>query len=373
MMQRDNTFSICKAIGIIMMVAYHAGMPTYTARFVNEFIMPLFFMASGYFFSTKYLDDEATFIKKRLKGLYVPFIKWSAIFLILHNLMFTCGLLSEQVGNATGGVTHPYSWHVFQQRLWNILFSMSGYDEFLCGAYWFFRALLVASIAYLVMFKLLTSLAKHFNKTWQPFTIPIIICISTLLIAAWQTAEGLKITTLIQGGYRDIMGVFFIGCGYLFRQARERYHINIANTAILLATTAIFSVYAPAGMVYHATFETFMKLPVPAVCGTLAIYNISWWIDKKDIPGKRFLIYCGNNTVYILLLHFVAFKVASMAKILYYGLEANQMGAFPVIKNQSPTDLFWIVYTVCGTGIPLLGIYLYRKISSKIAYRKDAS
>lgn len=364
-MQRDNTFSICKAIGIILMVIYHAGGPSYFTRFAYEFIMPLFFMASGYFFNTKYLSDEATFVKKRLKGLYVPFVKWSVVFLILHNLMFTVGILSEQVGNATGGVTHPYTWHVFQQRLWNIFLSMSSYDEFLCGAYWFFRALLVASIAYLVLYKLLVAITKRWYKDNDSIAFPLSICMIAILLAAWQTAEGLRITTLVQGGYRDIMGVFFIGCGNVFRLLRSRYKVNIITTLCLLAITVGFSIYAPTGMVYNASFETFIKLPIPAICGTLAIYNISWWMDKKNIWGKQFWIFCGNNTLYILLFHFVAFKIASILKILCYGLDWKQLGAFPFIPAPPQSDGFWIVYTICGIGIPLLGIYIQKLYSAR--------
>ena len=361
-MQRDNTFSVLKAFGIILMVMVHAGCPSPLSRFANEMIMPLFFVAAGYFFSPKYLDDEVTFVKKRLKGLYVPFVKWSVVFLILHNLMFPAGLLSEQVGNATGGVTHPYSWHVFQQRLWNIVTAMSSYDEFLCGAYWFFRALLVASIAYLVLFRTGDILGQRLHRNWRPKTLPVALCGGSLLLVAWQTAEGLRVTTLVQGGYRDLLGLFFFSCGYMFHLFRDRYRVTVLATVLTGAVAWGFSVYAPSSMSYSATFEQFAKFPLPALCGTLMLYNLSWWIDKRNIAGKRFLVYCGNHTLYILLFHFVAFKLASLLKVLCYHLDMSQIAAFPVIQYKVQTDGFWLVYTLCGVGIPLLWIFFYQKI-----------
>ena len=128
------------------MVVGHSECPGALCAFIYEFHMPLFFITAGYFFSLRYLDDEAAFVKKRLKGLYVPFVKWSVVFLLLHNLMFDFGVMNEQYGNAGGGVTHPYTWHQIQQNLWNILTAMGGYDQFLNGAFWFFRGLLVASV-----------------------------------------------------------------------------------------------------------------------------------------------------------------------------------------------------------------------------------
>lgn len=136
---RDTTISIAKGIAIILMVIAHAEAPGWLCKFIFEFHMPLFFITAGYFFSLKYLDDEATFVKKRVKGLYVPFVKWAVFFLIIHNWMFDLGILNETFGNESGGVTHPYSWHQMQQNLWTIVTAMGGYDAFLCGAFWFFR------------------------------------------------------------------------------------------------------------------------------------------------------------------------------------------------------------------------------------------
>ena len=138
-MKRDTTISICKGIAIILMVIAHAEAPGWLCKFIFEFHMPLFFITAGYFFSLKYLNDEATFVWKRVKGLYWPFVKWSVFFLVIHNWMFDLGVLNEQYGNEAGGVLHPYSWHQMQQNLWNIVTAMGGYDAFLCGAFWFFR------------------------------------------------------------------------------------------------------------------------------------------------------------------------------------------------------------------------------------------
>ena len=145
-MKRDTTISIAKGIAIILMVIAHAEAPGWLCKFIFEFHMPLFFITAGYFFSTKYLHDEATFVKKRIKGLYIPFVKWAVFFLIIHNWMFDIGLLNEVYGNESGGVLHPWSWHQMQQNMWNIFTAMGGYDAFLCGAFWFFRGLFVASI-----------------------------------------------------------------------------------------------------------------------------------------------------------------------------------------------------------------------------------
>lgn len=99
---KNTVISICKGIAIILMVIGHANAPKFIHDFIYVFHMPLFFITAGYFFSRKYLDNPKVFLIKRFKGLYLPFLKWSVIFLFLHNLWFRFGLLNEQYGGSGG-------------------------------------------------------------------------------------------------------------------------------------------------------------------------------------------------------------------------------------------------------------------------------
>ena len=344
------------------MVIAHAEAPARLCRFIFEFHMPLFFITAGYFFSLKYLNDEATFIKKRVKGLYLPFVKWSVVFLLLHNLMFKIGVLNETFGNEMGGVTHPYTWHQMQQNLWNIFTAMAGYDAFLCGAFWFFRGLFVASILYLIIYKVLDSSIK--SDKWKK-AIPYLICIILLVLCGWKTYERLKVITLVQGGYRDMMGCFFFGCGFIFRQYAESYQALIKRyyaifwSSILFGIVVfVFSYYLTANMNWRSSYVQFLSLPVPALLGFLMTYNVSLLLDKKDNWFKRFLVYTGDHTLNIFIFHIVAYKTVSLLKIWYYGLDMQQIGCHMVIHDHSQEDLFWILYTIAGVGIPLAGTWL---------------
>jgi fucose 4-O-acetylase-like acetyltransferase len=366
-MKRDTTISICKAIAIILMVMGHAECPQAISTFIYEFHMPVFFITAGYFFSLKYIDDEAVFVKKRLKGLYIPFVKWSVFFLIIHNWMFDIGLLNEKYGNITGGVTHPYSFHQAQQNLWNIITAMGSYDQFLCGTFWFFRGLLVGSIVYLIVFKLLDNLLRKTkrNADFRTLAIPIAVCLIMLLIGAWKTGEGLKIVNLIQGGYREIMGTFFFGCGFLFRQLQQHYRVSLWSTLLCFGVVLLFARLSPACLDWRPSFRQFISFPLPAVCGFLMIYNVSSWLNRHNGIVKRFLVYCGNNTLYIFIFHIVSFKLVSIIKIVYYGLDYQQIGCHLVIHDHAKEDLFWILYTIAGVGVPLAWNYAYRKLKEQ--------
>ena len=382
-MKRDTTISICKGIAIILMVIAHAEAPGWLCKFIFEFHMPLFFITAGYFFSKKYVGDEASFVKKRVKGLYWPFVKWSVFFLLIHNWMFDIGILNETYGNEMGGVTHPYTSHQIQQNLWNIVTAMGGYDQFLCGAFWFFRGLFVASILYLVLFSSITSMAsmaRMASITRINTLPPYLICLTMLILCGWKTHEGLRVVTLVQGGYRDMMGCFFFGCGYIFRQHVESYRRMTSRHNAALWTTIIFafivflfSKYLTANMNWRSTYQQFLSLPIPALLGFLMTYNISGWIDRHEGHLKRFLVYTGNHTLNIFIFHIVAFKTVSLLKIWYYELDFRQIGCHMVIHDYSQQDLFWILYTVAGVGIPLGFTWLSEKIRRSLRARSASS
>ena len=375
-MKRDTVISICKGIAIILMVIAHAEAPGWLCRFIFEFHMPLFFITAGYFFSTRYLTDEATFVKKRIKGLYLPFVKWSVFFLIIHNWMFSLGILNERFGNEQGGVLHPWTAHQMQQNLWNIFTAMGGYDPFLCGAFWFFRGLFVASILYLIIYKVVNAaLLWWAGRSGTSFhrlerLTPYAVCLIMLLLCGWKTWEGLKVINLVQGGYRDMMGCFFFGCGFIFKQYADGYRQTIARHPILtlcstLACAAIvyfFAEHLTANMNWRSTFRQFLSLPIPAILGFLMTYNVSRWIDTHDNWLKRFLVYVGDHTLNIFVFHIVAYKVVSLVKIWYYGLDIRQIGCHMVIHEYSQQDCFWILYTIAGVGLPLAGTWIAGKV-----------
>lgn len=359
---RDTQFTIVKALAILCVVLSHAGISGWLFNFVFIFHVPVFFLCAGYFFRTKYLTDERTFIVHRVRGLYVPFLKWSVFFLVVHNLLFHIGLLSETYGNAAGGVTHPYTWHQFSQHLWSIVFNMSGYDQFLCGAFWFFRALLLASIGFLLLFKLLRRTEKLRDDTQVGWAVLAI----GLLLTAWKVGEGLTVTGVAQGGYRELMGLTFMAAGFLLRRydAALRYGWRLALPAFAVLLLASF--FFPSSMAWNPTFTQILSLPVPAVCGFLTLVYVAGLINRKPNVFSRALAYIGDHTLHIFAFHLLAFKVVSALKVAWYGLPWEAVGSHPTITQPANNALWVLLYLIVGTGLPLLWLAGYRRISARV-------
>lgn len=376
-MKRDTSISICKGLAIILMVIGHVEAPGALSSFIYEFHMPLFFITAGYFFSVRYINDEATFVKRRLRGLYVPFVKWAVFFLIIHNWMFDLGILNETYGNASGGVTHPYSWHQTMQNFWTIIFSMGGYDEFLAGAFWFFRGLLVASILYLCCYKLFDKLYREgcrwrhktprspVGDTHTALCIGVAVCLFLFLAASWKTYCGIRIVTLVQRGDRDIIGCFFFAVGFLLRFGLKRLPQAWWLAVVYGGGVALFAHLWPSAMLVKESFTKFITLVPPAILGFLMTYNVSCHIDRHENGLKRFLVYAGDNTLCVFVFHIAALKLVSLAKIWWYGLDPLQIGCHMVIHEHSQEDLFWIPYSIVGVGVPLGCNWLYHRLKTR--------
>lgn len=339
-----------------MMVMGHAEPPDFISNFIYVFHMPLFFITAGYFFSRKYLDDPWAFCVKRIKSLYVPFLKWSIFFLLMHNLWFKMGILNEQFGNWEGGVTHPYSVKDFFHRLFLIVTSMNGYDEFMAGAFWFFRGLLVASILFLLIYKLVDS-KTGLTPVWGVFCV----CMIALAFNAYRLGFGFKVPVIPNGGLRDIWGMFFFGIGVLYRYFEERVGNRIWLSLFCLGVLLLGASRHWHGMNNNGELIDIATLPLTGISGFILTKHIATLIHSVGGLMARTLTFIGNNTLYVFIFHIICFKPVSLFKIWWYGLEPEQIGCHMVIHYNNHEDLFWLVYTVVATALPLLILTLWRK------------
>ena len=141
---KDNSVSIAKGIAIILMVLAHTRFSEYGNYWINMFHMPLFFFFAGYCFKDKYLEIPSDFVIKRIKGLYKPFVKWSLIFLVLHNLFFYLNIYNGEFG-FRGIVSHLYTWQETFKKAVFIVTKMSDTEQLL-GGYWFLKSLFWGSL-----------------------------------------------------------------------------------------------------------------------------------------------------------------------------------------------------------------------------------
>ena len=142
-MQRHQYWDILKGLGIIAIVVGHSGSPL--IPYVYMYHITLFFFISGCLYKDTYSAQPITYIARRIRSLYWPFVKYGIGFLIFHNLLLRINILSEKV-EPDIITTGKYNMPAMLGMAKEIVTLRS--TEQMVGAMWFVPVLFIACILF---------------------------------------------------------------------------------------------------------------------------------------------------------------------------------------------------------------------------------
>lgn len=280
-------------------------------------------------------------------------MKWSIIFLLLHNLFFYCGIINSLYGSSTR-IEHLYTLQDIITKAFKITFTMSSHEGFLLGAYRFMRALFVGSL--LLCFCSWLGHIAFYNKKKS-----VSIAITTILfyiLGGVFSYYSIHPSFFPAGFYREFMAVFFIGCGY-FIKLRKDYllHWTVALLSLLVFISCVF--IHPTALGSGSSFYDWLIIPFSGISG----FFVTYFLSKRITCFKfsRVLIYIGQNTLYILTFHFLMFKPAALLYSYVYDLDWHVIGCHP-IAYQVHDNWFWIIYTLSSILLSLTFMQILKKI-----------
>lgn len=350
-MARDTTISITKAIAIILMVIGHACYSMHIPNMIiAAFNMPLFFILSGMCFKESYLTAGGEFCKRKIVGIYWPYIKWSILFLLLHNVFFYLHIYDTEYGyRGIGSVV--YSAHDYLYHLRCIITKMDGHEQLL-GAYWFMRMLLIGNLLFYAVCR--------FCKQKHIFVIGILLLCSLLMRA-------FSISIPYLGSYMEPFSATFIAIGYAIKNAPKVYnnwYVYMICFIILLVST--FFVIRGGGMRGQSEF-TIIPYIITAFAGSYLCILICEAIQKciTNESILRILSFIGDHTFEIMTLHFLAFKLVSLIIIAVHNLPINQLAEFPIIVGYVKS--WWLAYLIAGISVPTMYAWAKEKIMTRIS------
>lgn len=380
---RDYTIDIAKAIGIIFVVIGHCcAVPNhggnviwqmYISDYIYTFHMPLFFFLSGYFFNKLYLDNKFNFIKKKITGLWVPYIKWTLFFTLMHNTLFSIGMY----GNFKDSIPTIYDIQTLIKSTLSTLFFLGG-DQ-LIGGFWFIPTLFYASIFSLFMMwliKLIVDKLKIINNE-NSYYILILISISLfIIISSFITYFPFSIQRIGISNRTFLASAIFL-TGHLTNIITQKYKgtdkvsTDILLICIGLIITLFISIYYPADFSKIFNWYDSIYIWLAGCIGTWCWVLISKYISKLHFAINNILVYIGKNTIIILALHFSCFKLINLIKIYYYDLDDVAYGSFPIIANDpSSNNIVWMsLYIISGIFIPIIIKWFYDKIKFTIIHK----
>ena len=341
-MRRNETIDIARGIAIILMCIGHSYCPNLLCQFIYMFHMAFFFITSGYFFNKeKSIVHPWDFILRKIKGLYLPFIKWGITFTLLHNVFISIRLLTPE--------NHYYG---IKETLWKAFTTNTRFipTEEMMGPYWFLSCLFYVSIFSLIIFIVSNKLIK---KQWsEGLLFTIVYVIGFILL---YTRQGNEYSMIIRTSI--VSFIFFLG--YLWSKNNEKIRYNWIGLilSITILTAGLLSPNNEIG-IPELDFENPILFLIYSLSGTYMLLCISVYINRY-IPFIRFyLSHIGSKTMIILLTNILCIRICHIIRAYIEGYEG-----YPTTIPKSETAWYWwILYTSFMVIVPIGVDWCYEHI-----------
>ena len=367
-MIRNDKIDILKGIAIVLVVLGHTRFGG--TGYIYLFHMAVFFMASGFFYKEKQSDSiKALFksIKKRIVGIWLPFVVWNTAFTLLHNTFIRINVytsdevirqyLDESLVNITLPLSHKY-------MAINIIkgFFLAGHTR-MGGTFWFLRTLFYISVLYLCLDFIYKLFSKDKNK----------ILITQGLVSAIFLIIGFAMQII---GFDSLGLDLMFSCYCLYYSAfllgkftpsiTQKCNIIIYTvTAILCSLLLLLMSFVGEISLGSNYYPNPLFMLLASFFGWLMLYSISAIIELLA-PVKTLFCSLGKNSLIIMIFHFLFFKPVSLLIAVVKGWPLQTIAGFPVSYNRG---LWWIIYTIISIGLCMLSAYIWHK--TKAFFRKN--
>lgn len=285
---RIGYLDIAKGIAIIFIVVGHNGLlynetipggePLRLVHFAFTFHLPVFFIASGYFFKASQ-ELSGSYFKKSARSLLLPYLI-TCILIIAGSMLMGLVLgvspvteLFRWLGASLygEGAQNPNSFFVVER----------------IGGIWFLLALFWAQIVVIAA-----------NKTKHPW-----LWIASLFVIGWASAQYIWLPWSIQSG---LLAAVFLNIG---RQLREKdiFGKYLTSKPLIGITLLVWLVYI-FGTTKDMSFAQFI-LPsgvfdiFGSLCAAFFVFSASRGIELHAAHVSRFLQWIGRNTLVIFCIH----------------------------------------------------------------------
>lgn len=360
---RNKKIDLIRGIAIIFMVMGHAHAPG--SHLIALFNMPVFFIISGYLFnpsSVKSNKDLFQYYLRKIRTLWWTYFSWNTIFVLLNNVFIKMNIYTDNIELENMYGIHNSLNHYMSLKEMLIAiakgFFMLGSGTKMGGAFWFLTVLFGVSIAYATMQHLLMR-----NRFCSRHTREIQGAFALLLLGI---GYGLQKTENMIYGISPCFSVyilFYIGNCLRLLHAKyddKKLHFLRAAIAVICYGSLLCLNHMGSVNLGKNDYETPLFLLSASLAGWFILYEISYFLAETRL-GKGIEV-AGENSLIIMIFHFLSFKLVSLVGILLEHKPFYLMAAFPVLYNDG---VWWIFYTAVGVGMPILVNNMIKKVRGK--------
>ena len=209
-------------------------------------------------------------------------------------------------------------------------------SEQLLGGFWFLKQLLYASI---ISYFSLRGIIRYDLR--QDVFLPMLILLF-LLLAFVFSISSIRIPTISSATMLSSAYFVFGYCYRKYRFKKDNWLLGLVALLVLVVISLFFT-----GSMFVVGTDIFIYFVVSLI-GCFGLLNLVSAIKMRCVVD--IFDYIGGKTLYILVFHFLAFKLVTLLFIGIYDFPIERLSEFPVIKLGN----YWIVYSVVGVVLPLI-------------------
>lgn len=351
---RNTNIDSMKGILIILVVLGHTY-NKFCYGFISLFHVGLFFVLSGYCFNQKYSESILTLwdlFKKRIKSLWVPYVAYNFIFLLLMNILIKIGFLTSSdtyffyEPYLNDGYCSPITIYGAIKAFIKSLFFINSRP--FAGGLWFLGGLFYVTFLYAILQFILKKL--KIEKFHIIFSI-------ILLVLGWfivKLGYIQKIPFLKQVSIIFVSEILFCIGSYVREYIiipRIRILFYYVGFVLFFVVLCLLSTFGTISIASVNIKNPFFYLASILSGGGFIICLVKIIENMKMKKILRLFSYIGKNTIPILALHTLCFKIVTLIQIKYYNGDKILLALYPVWKN---SFLWSFAYLLVGLLVPLL-------------------
>lgn len=307
-------------------------------------------MLACFFIKEEQLVQPKLWFKKKFSSLYLKILYFYVPAVLLHNALIKIGGYSLE---STDPVINTYSMIDFVKQ---IVFAIClGGREPIVGAMWFVYVLFMALIGLSIVSWAIKKISKNDRQyEWMRFIALLSMCILAGLLSN-------KYGLTIRRFSNTFTAMLLIYVGRIMYQkiklSFDNGYLAIACGLIAFEVACMLGGVALNGNEYKDILQLLVAAP--------AVLYIIMYIGKHietNVAGKA-IAYVGKESFYVMALHFVGFKLCTLA---LQGIGYRGASLSDLTPGVGGNILLLFVYAFFGVGFPLVFMWGFRRVRTLI-------
>lgn len=329
----------------------------------NPWNVPIFFIVGGFFLNPQKMEYPKSFLKGKIKRLYLPATIVYSISILFHNLFVYMDWYPLGGTHPSNGL--PFTYYGIKEIGIGLIkvVCAGGSGELVMGAMWFLYTLLYAFVAMTIIYWMVCKVYREERMRHNlMFLILLIIAIGSCVMTQKLEITLSRISTAMTAMFLMWWGMI------LHKQIKlNLYGKWLFGFALIVFIHCVIMQRTDLTLAKNE-YQDLVFLTI-GCSAAIIIWKYLAQIIQKSLIG-RFLALMGKESLYLMMLHIVGFFLCnSLLESLGVFSPGDKKGLYTYVMGDNWGLL--TLYVFFGVTVPLGIMFIYRRLIRCIASSRN--